>query len=127
MMARPDVLVAVASSASRGRRFPCTCRICFAFGQEQGDAGADVLAEREQAELLAEDAVVALFGLFQPDVIGVQFLLRVEQDAVDALELGRFSSPRQYAPAVWSSLKTPIWPVLSTCGPRHRSVNGPCV
>jgi hypothetical protein len=40
--------------------------------------------------------------------------------------IGRFSSPRQYAPATDSSLNGPILPVDSTCGPRHRSTNRPC-
>ena len=38
---------------------------------------------------------------------------------------GFFSSPRQYAPATFVSLNAPISDVVATCGPRHRSTNGP--
>ena len=41
--------------------------------------------------------------------------------------IGRFSSPRQYAPATFSSLNAGIRPVDSTCGPAHRSSNFPCL
>ena len=38
-----------------------------------------------------------------------------------AVSIGRDSSPRQYAPASFISLKAPSRPVDGTCGPRHRS------
>ena len=39
----------------------------------------------------------------------------------------RFSSPLQYAPAKEVIFTALISPVLGKCGPRHKSVNAPCV
>ena len=41
--------------------------------------------------------------------------------------IGRFSSPRQYAPATLVSLNGGTSPVRSTCGPSQRSRNAPCL
>ncbi len=41
--------------------------------------------------------------------------------------MGRFSSPLQYAPATWVSLKAGIMPVEARCGPRQRSMKSPCL
>ena len=38
---------------------------------------------------------------------------------------GFFSSPSQYAPAIFRSLKALILPVDGMCGPRQKSVNLP--
>ena len=56
-----------------------------ALGQEEGEAGA-LLGQHEQAQLLAQLAVVALLGLLDALQVGVQLVLLGEGDAVDALE-----------------------------------------
>ena len=58
------------------------------FGSHRGRPGPMVAGVHKQAKLLAEDFVVALAGLFQPNVILVQFRLAVIEDAIDALQLG---------------------------------------
>ena len=49
----------------------------------------------EQVELLAQQAMVALGRFLKPRKVRVQGLLREEGRAVDALQLGFFSSPSQ--------------------------------
>ena len=56
-----------------------------AIGQEEREARA-LVHEREQAELLAELPVVALFGLFDTGQIRIELLLLREAGAVDALK-----------------------------------------
>ena len=56
-----------------------------AVGQEEREARA-LVHEREQAELLAELAVVALLGLFDAGQIRIELLLLREAGAVNALE-----------------------------------------
>ena len=58
-----------------------------AFGEPQGQAGADVAAEGEELHLLAELAVVALLGLLEEGEVLVQHLFLGEGDAVDAYKL----------------------------------------
>ena len=53
----------------------------------EDQAAADQLADGEQLELLAEDAVVALLRLFELAQIGVEVLLVEERGAVEALKL----------------------------------------
>ena len=54
---------------------------------EEDQPGPGELLDAEQIELLAELAVVALLGLFEPLEVFVQILLREERGAVDALQL----------------------------------------
>ena len=49
--------------------------------------GPGQLLDAEQIELLAELAMVALLGLFEPLEVLVELLLREERRAVDALHL----------------------------------------
>jgi hypothetical protein len=49
--------------------------------------GADLVGEREQVELLAELAVVALGGLLEALLVGAQLVLGGPGGAVDALQL----------------------------------------
>ena len=91
------------------------------FGWNTARPGADLVGEREEVELDTELAVVALLGLLEPVQVLGERVLALPRGAVDALELGRFSSPRQYAPATCVSLNAPSLPVDGTCGPRHRS------
>ena len=56
-----------------------------ALGQEEGEAGA-LLGEHEQAELLAQLAVIALFCLLDAGKIRVQLVFFLEAGAVNALE-----------------------------------------
>ena len=49
--------------------------------------GADLVGEREQVELLAEPAVVALGRLLEPLLVGAQLVLGRPGGAVDALQL----------------------------------------
>src|SRR5262249_53031815 len=53
----------------------------------QDEAAADLLADGEQLELLAEQAVVALLGLFELVQVAVEVLLAEEGGAIEALEL----------------------------------------
>ena len=56
------------------------------FGWNTARPGADLLGEREQVELGAELAVVALLGFLEPVQVLVERLLRLPRGAVDALE-----------------------------------------
>jgi hypothetical protein len=58
-----------------------------ALGVEDAEAGADLVGEREEVELLAELAVVALGGLFEALLVGAQLVLGGPGGAVDALQL----------------------------------------
>ena len=58
-----------------------------AFGEPQGQAGADVLRESEELHLFAELAVVAFLGFFEQHEVFVEHLLLGERDAVDSDEL----------------------------------------
>ncbi len=58
-----------------------------ALGMEDGQAGADLVGEREEVELGAQATVVAPFGLGQALQMGVERLLRLPRGAVDALQL----------------------------------------
>src|SRR5205823_1759771 len=58
-----------------------------ALGHPQNQAAADRLADGEQLQLLAEQAVVALLRLFDLMQISVEFLLGEERGGVEALEL----------------------------------------
>ena len=58
-----------------------------ALGMPEDEAGAGELLNGEQVELLAEQAMVALLGLFELVEVVVELLLGVERGAVDALEL----------------------------------------
>ena len=58
-----------------------------ALGQPERQPRADEFVYREQFELLAQLAVVAALGFFQPVEILVEILLRKEGGAVDALQL----------------------------------------
>src|SRR5262249_40182728 len=51
------------------------------------EAAADRLADGEELELLAEDAVVALLGLFNLMQVAVEILLGEERGAVEPLQL----------------------------------------
>nr|BFF11349.1 hypothetical protein GCM10025699_26520 [Microbacterium flavescens] len=74
---------------------------------------ADLVREREQVELLAELAVVALGGLLEALLVGAQLVLRRPRGAVDALQLRVLLAPRQYAPATrWSAQPLPIMRVF---------------
>lgn len=53
---------------------------------EDGEAGADLVRDGEEVELVAELAVVALLGLGEEVEVGLQLLLRRPRGAVDALE-----------------------------------------
>jgi hypothetical protein len=66
-----------------------------ALRMEDGQPGTDLAREREQVELGPEPAVVAALGLLQALQMLGQRLLRLPGGAVDPLQLGRFSSPRQ--------------------------------
>lgn len=57
------------------------------LGHPQAEALADFLADGEQAELLAEDAVIAAFGLVDLFEVGVLILLREPGGSVEPLEL----------------------------------------
>ena len=50
-----------------------------ALGQPERQAGADLVAEHEQFQLLAEAAMVAPLGVLEPLEIGVELVLRVCQ------------------------------------------------
>ena len=56
--------------------------------QPQGQAGADLVGDGEQAQLLADLAVIALGLLLQAQNLRVQLFLGQEGQGVDALELG---------------------------------------
>ena len=56
------------------------------LGHPEDQARADQGRDREQAQLLADLAVVALLGLFDLGEVGVEVLLVEEGGAVDALE-----------------------------------------
>ena len=58
--------------------------------QPQRQAGADVVVEGEELQLLAELAMVALLRLLEHGEVGVQLGLVLEGGAVDALELRVF-------------------------------------
>ena len=58
-----------------------------ALGVEHAESGADLVGEREEVELLAELAVVALGRLFQTLLVRAQLVLRGPRGAVDALQL----------------------------------------
>ncbi len=66
-----------------------------AVGQPQRQARPDQRRDVEQAQLLAQPAMIAGFGLLQPLQVLVQLRLVVPGRAVDALQLRPFSSPRQ--------------------------------
>ncbi len=53
---------------------------------EDGEAGADLVRDGEEVQLVAELAVVALLGLGEEVEVGLQLLLRRPRGAVDALE-----------------------------------------
>jgi len=61
----------------------------------EDEARAGELLNRKQVELLAEDAMVALFGFFDACQIGVEILLGEKRRAINPLELGILSSPSQ--------------------------------
>ena len=66
------------------------------LGCQSTKPGADQLVDREEVELLAEQAVVAALGLLEAIEVRLELVFRGEGRAVDALELRRcFSSPRQ--------------------------------
>ncbi len=54
---------------------------------------ADLVGEREQVELAAELAVVALGGFLEPRLVGAQIVLGRPRRAVDPLELGVLLAP----------------------------------
>jgi len=54
----------------------------------EDEARAGELLNRKQVELLAEDAMVALFGFFDACQIGVEILLGEKRRAINPLELG---------------------------------------
>ena len=64
-----------------------------ALGVEHGQARADLVGEREQVQLGAELAVVALLGLLEPLEVRLQVGGRRPRRAVDALELGVLLAP----------------------------------
>ena len=72
---RPDVLVAVAGLRLADVAFHQVAQH-LALGGEERQARADVIGEVEQAELLAQLAVVALLGFFQPPQVILQLLWR---------------------------------------------------
>jgi len=55
------------------------------------DAADRLFLQVEQVEFAAEAAVVAAFGLFEPEQVLVQFLLVRPSRAVDPLQLGGIS------------------------------------
>lgn len=57
-----------------------------ALGVEDGEAGADVLGDGEEVQLVAELAVVALLGLDQEVQVRLQLVLGRPGGAVDALQ-----------------------------------------
>src|SRR2546421_3765360 len=57
-----------------------------AFGVPENQPGADVFLNREKIELLANDAVVALAGLFEPCDVALEVLFREPRGAVNALQ-----------------------------------------
>src|SRR5207244_9022312 len=59
-----------------------------ALGMPENQPGPSEFLDREQIELLAEGAVIPLFGLLDLVQIVVQFLLGEERGSVDALQLG---------------------------------------
>ena len=79
----------------------------------------------EQVKLLADLAMVALFGLCQPVQVLVLVLLFRPGGAVNPLEHLVSSRRASTAPATFISLNTRSLPVEGTCGPRHRSVKSP--
>ena len=93
--------------------------------------------EGEEVELAAELAVVALLRLLQQRTVQLGIDVFMELTVTDLFqEDGRISGAFGYwretgrfvlfeAPAVWSSLKAPSWPVDSRCPPRQRSSNEP--
>ena len=99
-------------------------RINAALGMEDGEAGADLLGEREQVELRAEATVIALLGLFQTREVLLERGIRLPRRAVDALELRAVlvAAPVRAGDAS-CSLNAPSRFVDGTCGPRHRSTN----
>src|SRR5690606_10375383 len=58
-----------------------------ALRMEDGEARADLVGEREQVELAAELAVIALRRLFEASPVGAQLVLRRPGCAIDALQL----------------------------------------
>ena len=58
-----------------------------ALGVEDGEPGTDLVGEREQVELGAELAVVALVGLLEEGQVILERLSRLPCGAVDALQL----------------------------------------
>ena len=56
-----------------------------ALGVEDRQAGADLVGEAEQVQFLAQAAVVATFGLFQPVQVLVEGLFGFPRGAIDAL------------------------------------------
>ena len=59
----------------------------FAFRREERDTGADVVGEMEQAQLLAQLAMVALLGFLLAPKIFLQLLGRFPGRAINALQL----------------------------------------
>src|SRR4029450_9631368 len=59
-----------------------------ALGMEHGQAGADLVGERQQVQLAPEAAVVALLDLLEQVEVPLEGLPRLPCGAVDPLELG---------------------------------------
>ena len=86
-VAGPDVLVA-AGDLEAAEEVLHGVTDGLALGEEEGEAGADVVGEGEEAELASQATVVAAGGLLQALEVGVELLGRGEEGAVDALQLG---------------------------------------
>ena len=94
-----------------------------ALGMEEDQAGPGEFLDAEQVELLAELAVVALLGLFQPLQVLVQFLLGEEGGAVDALQLLVVLVALPVGAGDGQQLERLDRSVDGTCGPRQKSMN----
>ena len=88
---------------------------------EDGEPGTDLVGEREQVEVGADLAVIALVGLLEEGQVILERLSRLPRGAVDALQLRVLLAPRQYAPPVRINRKAGMCRVVGRCGPRQRS------
>ncbi len=84
---RVDVGVAGGDVAPAARAAPSPAAHDAAARVPHRQAGSDLLREREQVELLAELAVVALGGLLEALLVRAQLVLGRPGGAVDALQL----------------------------------------
>ena len=66
---------------------------CRPFRQPEAEPLPDVVGDGKEAELFAEHAVVAAFGLFDLLQVGFEFVLLEERGAVEPLQLGVVGVP----------------------------------